>query len=73
MQIKQLRSLLCSLLVLVAGCADVQPWQRGNLAKPEMALDPYPGQTFFRSHSYGAREAAQPLGSGATGGGCGCY
>lgn len=72
MRTKQLRPLLFGLMC-VAGCADVQPWQRGNLAKPEMALDPYPNQTFFRSHSYGAREAAQPIGSGTTGGGCGCY
>jgi hypothetical protein len=65
--------LLVFLPLIITGCTDVQPWQRGNLAKPEMALDPYPGQTFFREHSYGAREAAQPNGSGGTGGGCGCY
>ena len=65
--------LLAVLSLICLACADVQPWERGNLAKPEMALDPYPGQTIHRAHSYGAREAAQPLGSGGTGGGCGCY
>lgn len=61
------------IIVSITGCADVQPWQRGNLAKPEMALDPSTAQTFFRSHNYGAREAAKPAGSSAGGGGCGCY
>lgn len=65
--------LIVCLSLTCLGCADVQPWQRGNLAKPEMALDPYPAQTMHRGHSYGAREAAQPVGSGGTGGGCGCY
>lgn len=67
---------LISLWLIVAfltGCAEVQPWQRGNLAKPEMALDPSPLQSFNRSHNYGSREAAVPSGSAGTGGGCGCY
>ena len=61
------------LSIIAAGCADVQPWERGNLAKPSMALDPYPEQTELRAHSYGAREASQPRGGGGSGGGCGCY
>ncbi|MBI5614781.1 MAG: DUF3570 domain-containing protein [Gammaproteobacteria bacterium] len=28
--------------VVLAGCADVKPWQRGNLAREQMALDPDP-------------------------------
>ncbi|WP_371928920.1 DUF4266 domain-containing protein [Methylomonas aurea] len=56
----------------LTACAEVQPWERGNLAKPQMALDPYPLQSELRGHSYGAREAAG-AGNAGTGGGCGCY
>ncbi|WP_348757879.1 DUF4266 domain-containing protein [Candidatus Methylocalor cossyra] len=64
---------LGSLLALsAAACSPVQPWQRGVLAKPHMALEPYPLQNAFRDHDYRSREAA--LGSGSHGGGgCGCY
>lgn len=54
------------------GCAEVAPWERGNLAKPHMALDPYPMQSALRAHNYGSREAAAG-GNAAEGGGCGCY
>ena len=63
------------LLVLSIGltaCANVQPWERGHLAKPQMALDPYPLQSALRAHNYGSREAAGGGGAGQ-GGGCGCY
>ncbi|MGR8951851.1 MAG: DUF4266 domain-containing protein [Gammaproteobacteria bacterium] len=56
----------------VTGCAEVAPWQRGNLAKPQMAPEPYPMQSSFRGHIYGSREAASGV-SSAEGGGCGCY
>lgn len=59
------------LAVSLSGCA-VEPWERGNLAKPQMALDPYPRQKLFRSHNYGSREAGAAQSAG-TGGGCGCY
>ncbi|MCQ8103960.1 DUF4266 domain-containing protein [Methylomonas sp. SURF-2] len=58
-------------LQLLGGCA-VAPWERGTLAKPQMALEPYPLQTELRGHNYGAREAATGSSSGS-GGGCGCY
>jgi Domain of unknown function (DUF4266) len=53
-------------------CAPVQPWERGNLAKPQMALDPYPLQSALRAHNYGSREAAAGD-NAAQGGKCGCY
>jgi Domain of unknown function (DUF4266) len=62
---------LINVLMLTA-CAPVQPWERGNLAKPQMALDPYPLQSALRAHNYGSREAAAG-GNAAQGGGCGCY
>ncbi len=64
-------SISINLLNLTA-CAPVQPWERGNLAKPQMALDPYPLQSALRAHNYGSREAAAG-GNAAQGGGCGCY
>lgn len=67
---------LAALLVLagtsLAGCTTVVPWERGNLAKPQMALETNPGQRALRSHAYGSREAAAG-GDSAGGGGCGCY
>lgn len=58
----------------VSACTPVSPWQRGNLAKPQMSLDPYPMETSLRAHDYGSREAASGTSSGAGGGGgCGCY
>jgi Domain of unknown function (DUF4266) len=56
----------------LSACSTVQPWERGNLAKPQMALDPYPLQSALRAHNYGSREAAAG-GNAAQGGGCGCY
>lgn len=55
----------------LTGCAPVQPWERGILAKPQMALDPYPTASLYRAHNYGSREASTGGGL-AKGGGCGC-
>ena len=60
------------LLMGLAACASVEPWERGNLAKPEMQLEPHPAQRALRDHVYGSREAAAS-GASAAGGGCGCY
>ncbi|NOS75059.1 MAG: DUF4266 domain-containing protein [Methyloglobulus sp.] len=60
------------LTMMVTACAPVQPWERSNLAKPQMALDPYPLQSALRAHNYGSREAAAGS-NAAQGGGCGCY
>ncbi len=57
--------------LLMTGCS-VAPWERGILARPQMALDPHPEQSLFRSHVYGSREAATGSTAGS-GGGCGCY
>lgn len=68
----QLLIRLIMLSSICCGCAEVQPWERGILAKPQMAPDPNPLQSELRGHTYGSREAG---GAGATGsgGGCGCY
>jgi Domain of unknown function (DUF4266) len=67
-----LRMLLLTFMITLVACTAVQPWERGNLAKPQMALDPYPLQSALRAHNYGSREAAAG-GNAAQGGGCGCY
>lgn len=58
--------------LLLTGCATVQPWERGNLATPQMAFDLNPAQSALRAHAYNAREASTS-GASAIGGGCGCY
>lgn len=63
-------TLLIALLAL-AGCANVQPWERGNLAKQEMAFDPNPAAAALLQHTYSSKEAAAG-GYGVGGGGCGC-
>lgn len=59
-------------IALLGGCAGVPAWERGNLAKPQMAFDLNPTQSALRAHAYSSREAAASGNVGA-GGGCGCY
>lgn len=71
------RTVLVLLLLLGLGpglsaCAPVEPWERGNLAKPQMAFDFDPIQSRYRDHVNRSREAAV-TGNPADGGGCGCY
>ncbi len=60
-------------MTLLCGCGAMQPkaWQRGDLARPEMAWDPDPVDAAIRQHTFESKEAAS---GGATvgGGGCGC-
>lgn len=55
------------------GCVHVAPWERGNLAKTQMEVDPHPLQTEIQSHNYSSREAAPSHKTSSGGGGCGCY
>jgi hypothetical protein len=60
-------------VVLVSGCESmpkVQPWQKGNLAKPEMAFDADVLEARFADHTYFSKEGASG-GAGVGGGGCG--
>jgi hypothetical protein len=56
----------------LGGCAAVAPWERGTLAQPQMAPDPWPMQSALRAHVQNSRQAAT-MNSAAQGGGCGCY
>ena len=68
-----MRAACCLLLALLcAGCATpVKPWEKGFLAKPEMALDPDPAESRVDRHVRQSKEAAFG-GYGVGGGGCGC-
>jgi hypothetical protein len=60
-----------SVVLLASGCATVQPWQKGNLAKPNMAFDPDRVDARLQQHIYASKEAASG-GNGVAAGGCGC-
>lgn len=65
------RMALVSLIGLLASCANVKPWERGNLAKPTM--DPARDKLGLAmgDHMYFSREGSNG-GGGVGGGGCGC-
>lgn len=72
-----MRSSLPAMLAIVAlmsGCstiAPVNPWEKGNLAKPGMTFGDNPLETRFAEHVYSSKENSSG-GSGVGGGGCGC-
>lgn len=66
------RVLVAGLLSALSACTTVAPWERGNLAKPQMEAQPPAGQRTLLEHVYRSREATSSTGS-AQGGGCGCY
>ena len=55
----------------LVGCGTVPAWQKGNLAKEDMAFDPDPLQTRFVEHTYHSKEGVTG-GLSVGGGGCGC-
>ena len=67
------RLIVILLVVALGGCATTPPsaWERGRLAKPEMAWDPEPLTAAQRSHTYTSKEQATG-GASVGGGGCGC-
>jgi hypothetical protein len=54
-----------------SGCAPVAPYQRGYLARPDMALEESAGTAKALEKTFAAKEAASGGGS-VGGGGCGC-
>jgi len=57
--------------LLASGCAQVAPYQRGYLARPDMALEESAGTAKALEKTFAAKEAASGGGS-VGGGGCGC-
>jgi hypothetical protein len=64
-------ALVVSLGAMTVGCAEVKPWEKGVLAKPEMTFEGDVLDTKFSEHIYSSKEAASGS-SGVGGGGCGC-
>jgi hypothetical protein len=67
------RAVLITLIVLLSGCSSmgVEPWERNNLAKPEMTLNSDPLTSALDDHIYFSKEASSG-GRSFGGGGCGC-
>ena len=57
--------------IFFASCSSVSPWERGILAKSEMAWEPDPLMGQLQEHVYFSKEGSNG-GYGAGGGGCGC-
>jgi len=58
----------------LAGCSvfkPPQPWEKGQLARPEMTMSADPLDERFVQHIYSSKENASG-GYGVGGGGCGC-
>ena len=58
-------------LLLLTGCENVKPWQRGTLADEAMSDGRNRGNIALNEHVWFSREAATG-GRGVAGGGCGC-
>jgi Domain of unknown function (DUF4266) len=65
------RLMIALALLLVAGCATVQPWDRDLLAEKRMSFNPAPMLQAVDEHIYFSKEASMG-GIDAGGGGCGC-
>lgn len=68
------RNCLAVVVLATAGCAAYappQPWEKGQLARRDMLLDPDPLAAKGMHHIYQSKESAGG-GYGVGGGGCGC-
>ena len=67
-----MRRALAALALIAAACSPVAPYQRGYLARPDMAMEPaQAGTARALEKTYAAKEAAFG-GASVGGGGCGC-
>ena len=73
MTVARLIVLAGSVVALLAGvgCATVQPWERGTLAKRVMATEDPAHETAQKLRTYSAKEGGAAA-TGVGGGGCGC-
>jgi len=68
----RLRRAALALLLMLAGCTHVAPYQRETLAKPTMDTTEREAlRNRFYAHVYDAREGAMGT-TDSAGGGCGC-
>ena len=68
-----MKFVLLTLIFLLGGCSQlgVQPWERGVLAREDMALDAAAMDAAYDDHIYFSKEASSG-GQSFSGGGCGC-
>jgi predicted small lipoprotein YifL len=74
-----MKTLVLSVITLatltgLAGCSNfgqVNAWEKGDLAKPQMTFESDPLDQRFVQHTYGSKENSSG-GYGVGGGGCGC-
>jgi len=59
------------ILIIGAGCETLAPWEHGNFAKPQMALNPNSFDIAVLRHAYMSKQSANG-GISLGGGGCGC-
>ena len=71
MKIIPFKIILGLLVVLLTSCTQVQPWERGYLAKNEMAWQVDGLEAALNKHIFFSKEASSG-GASAAGGGCGC-
>jgi hypothetical protein len=73
MQLRIPRILLAACLpaLVLSACAEVKPWQKGELARPAMQFEGDPLAARLAQHIYFSKESASG-GYGVGGGGCGC-
>lgn len=65
------KMLLLAVTIILAACTPVAAWERGTLARPEMALETDPLEGALDDHIYFSKEASSG-GNSVSGGGCGC-
>ncbi len=63
--------LIVFLILLIASCETVKPYQQINLNDPDMQLSPYKQKKFVTTFQV-YREGASGANGGKSGGGCGC-
>lgn len=61
----------CSIIEPMTKVEKVQPWEKGTLAKRQMALEGDAIDRYVDEHIYFSKEASTG-GTGVGGGGCGC-
>ena len=68
---KSRKLLMLFVLLLLSGCATVQPWEREGLSDPIMIMDENAIEAGQKEHHLDYREGSKGA-TGAQSGGCGC-
>lgn len=64
-------TLVLASAAICSACTTVNPWEKGTLARPEMALSSDPLGSKIMDHVYHSKEGSSSASTGS-GGGCGC-